>query len=140
MLGLMQSQPLLISGLINHAERHHGDAEIVSRRVEGDLHRSTWAGVACRSRAPQKQGISVRTAFSRLHPGATIPEVYAPAFNGTYRRAALVDFLSQRKSVLEVSTFGVDRGEIKTSSALTFAKFCEGLHNGVILSALRLHS
>jgi acyl-CoA synthetase (AMP-forming)/AMP-acid ligase II len=50
MLGLMQSQPLLISGLIEHAERHHGDAEIVSRRVEGDLHRSTWAQVARRSR------------------------------------------------------------------------------------------
>ena len=50
MLGLMQSQPLLISGLIDHAERHHGDAEIVSRRVEGDIHRSTWAGVARRSR------------------------------------------------------------------------------------------
>ena len=50
MLGLMQNQPLLISGLIDHAERHHGDAEIVSRRVEGDLHRSSWAGVASRSR------------------------------------------------------------------------------------------
>ena len=36
MLGLMQSQPLLISSLIEFAERHHGDAEIVSRRVEGD--------------------------------------------------------------------------------------------------------
>ncbi len=50
MLGLMQSQPMLISGLIDHAERHHGDAEIVSRRVEGDIHRSTWAGIADRSR------------------------------------------------------------------------------------------
>ena len=50
MLGLMQSQPLMISALIEHAERHHGDAAIVSRRVEGDIHRSTWAGVAARSR------------------------------------------------------------------------------------------
>ncbi|MEP6826068.1 MAG: 3-(methylthio)propionyl-CoA ligase, partial [Ramlibacter sp.] len=50
MLGLMQSQPLLISSLIDFAERHHGDAEIVSRRVEGDIHRSNWAGVAKRSR------------------------------------------------------------------------------------------
>ncbi|RZJ24667.1 MAG: fatty-acid--CoA ligase [Haliea sp.] len=50
MLGLMQNQPLLISSLIDFAERHHGDAEIVSRRVEGDIHRSTWAGVARRSR------------------------------------------------------------------------------------------
>ena len=50
MLGLMQSQPLLISSLIDFAERHHGDAEIVSRRVEGDIHRTTWAGIARRSR------------------------------------------------------------------------------------------
>ncbi|MBU1360991.1 MAG: fatty-acid--CoA ligase [Gammaproteobacteria bacterium] len=50
MLGLMQDQPLLISSLIEFAERHHGDAEIVSRRVEGDLHRTTWSGIAARSR------------------------------------------------------------------------------------------
>ena len=50
MLGLMQNQPLLISSLIDYAERHHGDGEIVSRRVEGDIHRYTWADVAKRSR------------------------------------------------------------------------------------------
>jgi len=50
MLGLMQDQPLLISSLIDFAERHHADGEIVSRRVEGDLHRYTWADVAKRSR------------------------------------------------------------------------------------------
>ena len=50
MLGLMQSQELLISSLIDFAERHHGDAEIVSRRVEGDLHRTTYKDVARRSR------------------------------------------------------------------------------------------
>ena len=50
MLGLMQSQPLLISSLIEHAERHHGDGEIVSRRVEGDIHRYQWRDVARRAR------------------------------------------------------------------------------------------
>jgi 3-(methylthio)propionyl---CoA ligase len=50
MRGQMQSQPLLISTLISHAERHHGSGEIVSRRVEGDIHRSNWAEVARRSR------------------------------------------------------------------------------------------
>ena len=50
MLGLMQSQPLLISGLIEFAERHHGDAEIVSRRVEGDIHRYTYKDSAMRAR------------------------------------------------------------------------------------------
>jgi fatty-acyl-CoA synthase len=50
MLGLMQDQPLLISSLIEFAERHNGDAEIVSRRVEGDIHRTTWRQVASRAR------------------------------------------------------------------------------------------
>jgi acyl-CoA synthetase (AMP-forming)/AMP-acid ligase II len=50
MLGLMQDQPLLISSLIEFAERHNGDAEIVSRRVEGDIHRSTWRQIAARAR------------------------------------------------------------------------------------------
>ncbi len=50
MLGLMQDVPLLVSMLIRHADRHHGDVEIVSRRVEGDLHRTTWREVHTRAR------------------------------------------------------------------------------------------
>ena len=50
MFGLMQQQSLLISSLIDFAEKHHGDGEIISRRVEGDIHRSSWATVAQRSR------------------------------------------------------------------------------------------
>jgi fatty-acyl-CoA synthase len=50
MLGLMQDRPLLISSLIEFVERHNGDGEIVSRRVEGDIHRCTWSDIASRSR------------------------------------------------------------------------------------------
>ncbi len=39
MHGLMMDQPLLISGLLQHAARHHGDTEIVSKNVDGSLHR-----------------------------------------------------------------------------------------------------
>jgi acyl-CoA synthetase (AMP-forming)/AMP-acid ligase II len=60
MLGQMQSQPLLISSLIVHAERHHGSTEIVSRRVEGDIHRSSWGQIARRSR-------QVANALDGLH-------------------------------------------------------------------------
>ncbi len=49
MLGLMQDQPLLISSLIEFASRHHSEGEIVSRRVEGDLHRCTYREVAARA-------------------------------------------------------------------------------------------
>ena len=50
MHGLMQNHPLLISSMIDFAERHHGEGEIVSRRVEGDIHRSNYKTLAARSR------------------------------------------------------------------------------------------
>ncbi len=50
MLGLMQNQPLLISSLIEFAQKNHGQAQVVSRRVEGDIYRCTYADIARRSR------------------------------------------------------------------------------------------
>lgn len=54
MIGLMMYQPLLISTLLTHAERHHGDQEIVSRRVEGDTHRTTYRELGQRARRMAK--------------------------------------------------------------------------------------
>jgi 3-(methylthio)propionyl---CoA ligase len=64
MLGLMQSQPQLISSLIEFADTHHSDTEIVSRRVEGDIHRYTWSDVAKRSRQVANALDSLNLAFS----------------------------------------------------------------------------
>ncbi len=50
MYGLMQERPLLISGLIEFAEIHHGKEEIVSRSIEGPIHRYTYKDCAARSR------------------------------------------------------------------------------------------
>ena len=41
--GQMMEVPLTVSSLIAHAARHFGSTEIVSRRIEGDLHRYTIA-------------------------------------------------------------------------------------------------
>ncbi|RZI44807.1 fatty-acid--CoA ligase [Herbaspirillum sp. HC18] len=57
--GNMMSQPLLISNILAHADRHFGDTEIVSRRVEGDIHRYTYRD--CHRRA--RQLASVLTAL-----------------------------------------------------------------------------
>ena len=54
MNGQMMQQPLLISSLIVHAERHHAEQEVVSRRVEGDIHRTTYKEIASRSRRVAK--------------------------------------------------------------------------------------
>jgi 3-(methylthio)propionyl---CoA ligase len=50
MEGLMMQQPLLVASLLMHAERHHGAQEIVSRRVEGDVHRYRFLELAQRAR------------------------------------------------------------------------------------------
>lgn len=50
LFGQMMTMPLLISSLIRHAARHAADAEIVSRRVEGDVHRYTYADAEARAR------------------------------------------------------------------------------------------
>ena len=50
LMGQMMNMPLMISSLLTHAARHNGDVEIVSKRVEGDMHRTTWAQIDVRSR------------------------------------------------------------------------------------------
>ncbi|MDR5771443.1 3-(methylthio)propionyl-CoA ligase [Caballeronia sp. LP006] len=49
--GQMMEIPLLASSLLSHASRHFGDTEIVSRRIEGDIHRYTYRD--CEKRAKQ---------------------------------------------------------------------------------------
>jgi len=46
----MMSMPLLTSSLLLHAESQHGDREIVTRRVEGDIHRMTYRDLGRRAR------------------------------------------------------------------------------------------
>src|SRR5712664_1460236 len=50
MQGLMMDMPLLISGLLQHADRHHADTEIVSKTVDGSVHRYTYRDAHARAR------------------------------------------------------------------------------------------
>ena len=74
LMGQMMNMPLMISSLLKHAARHAADTEVVSKRVEGDLHRTTWAGVEQRAR-------QLAQAFARLgcQPGDRIGTL---AWNG----------------------------------------------------------
>src|SRR5207244_3980629 len=62
MHSLMSERPLLISAIIKHAALYHRDTEIVSRTVEGGIHRYTYEAAERRAkrlaRALSKLGIT----------------------------------------------------------------------------------
>jgi fatty-acyl-CoA synthase len=49
-LGQMMQLPLMISSLLRHADRWHGDTQIVSRLTEGGIHRYTYSEAHRRAR------------------------------------------------------------------------------------------
>jgi fatty-acyl-CoA synthase len=91
MNGSMMQQPLLISSLLTHAERHHAEREIVSRRVEGDVHRYTYADLAQRARK-----MANALAAKRIQHGDRIATL---AWNG-YRHMELYYAVSGSGAVL----------------------------------------
>ena len=50
MKGLMQEWPLLVNTFIDHAKIHHGEREIVTRKVEGDIHSTNYSEIHSRSK------------------------------------------------------------------------------------------
>jgi len=59
MQGLMQDRPLLISSLIEHANTFNPGSEIVSRTVEGPIHRCTYRDIHRRSKQVAKALIAL---------------------------------------------------------------------------------
>ncbi len=51
MRGLMQDFPLLVHRVLDHAARWHGATSILSRSIEGPLHRTDYATLSRRARA-----------------------------------------------------------------------------------------
>jgi fatty-acyl-CoA synthase len=62
MLGLMQDRPLLISQMIDFAARYYSDVEIVTRTVEGPIHRYGYRDAAKRAKqlAEALQGLGIK--------------------------------------------------------------------------------
>ena len=70
MLGLMQDWPLLIHRVIDYAAKQHGAREVVSRSVEGPIHRTTYADIHRRSKQVaqrlQKDGVALGDRVATL--------------------------------------------------------------------------
>jgi fatty-acyl-CoA synthase len=50
MQGLMMESSLTVSSILKHAENYHREGEIVSRTIEGPIHRYHYPDAACRAR------------------------------------------------------------------------------------------
>ena len=87
----MQDRPLLISTLIEHANTFHPRAEIVSRTVEGPIHRCTYGDIYRRSKRAAKALIALGVL-----PGDRIATL---AWNG-YRHMELYFGVSGMGAVL----------------------------------------
>ncbi len=49
MLGLMQDWPLLCHRIIDHAALNHGGRQVISRSIEGPIHRTTYSEIRARA-------------------------------------------------------------------------------------------
>lgn len=58
MLGLMQDWPLLCHRIIEHAAAIHGHQEVVTRSVEGPIHRTNYRRSASSMRASSRSRVS----------------------------------------------------------------------------------
>ena len=70
MLGLMQDWPLLLHRIIDHAAVQHATREVVSRSVEGPIHRTNYAAIHARSKKVaqrlEKDGIKLGDRVATL--------------------------------------------------------------------------
>jgi len=70
MLGLMQDWPLLCHRIIDHAAIQHGNREVVSRSIEGPIHRTTYREVRRRAlkvaKRLEKEGLKLGDRVATL--------------------------------------------------------------------------
>ena len=86
MLGLMQDRPLLISQMIDFAARYYPDVEIVTRTVEGPIHRYGYRDAAKRAKklaeALQGLGIKLGDRVGTIAWKAPAPRTFSPPARG----------------------------------------------------------
>ncbi len=70
MLGLMQDWPLLVHKIIDHAALYHGGREVVTRTIEGPIHRTNYKEINSRARrvakALEKHGVRLGDRVATL--------------------------------------------------------------------------
>jgi fatty-acyl-CoA synthase len=128
MQGLMMDMPLLISELIRHADRHHGSTEIVSRTVEGPIHRYDYREAHARARrlanALKKLGVAMHDRVATLAwNGYRHFEIYYAAAGS----GAVIHTINPRLFPDQIAYIANHAGDKVVFFDLTFAPLLEKL-------------
>ena len=128
MQGLMMDMPLLISSILQHAARHHGATEIVSRRVEGDIHRYTYAD--CHRRAKKlasaftKAGVAVGDRVATL---AWNGYRHVELYYGVGGMGAVVHTINPRLHPEQIAWIVNHAGDVHLAFDLSFLPIVEAI-------------
>ncbi|MBC7801963.1 MAG: long-chain-fatty-acid--CoA ligase [Gemmatimonadaceae bacterium] len=122
MLGLMQSQPLLISSILTHAARHHRDAEVVSRLSDGTIHRATYPAIEQRARqlARALQGLGIQQA-DRVATLAWNGHRHLELYYAVSGMGAVIHTVNPRLAPDDIAHILNDAGSVVLCADTTFA-------------------
>jgi len=137
MKGLMQNQPLLLSSLLKHADRFHSDTEIVSRTIEGPIHRYGYSNAAHRTRkladALRRHGIA---AGDRVATLAWNTFRHFEIEHGVTGMGAVWHAINPRLIPAQISYIANHAGDVALFFDTTFVPLVESLAG--VLSTVRL--
>jgi acyl-CoA synthetase (AMP-forming)/AMP-acid ligase II len=126
MLGLMQTQPLLVSSIITHAAQHHARAEVVSRLVDGSIHRTKYREIEARARrlARALQGLGV-VAHDRVATLAWNSFRHLELYYGVSGMGAIVHTVNPRLAPDDIAFILRDAGSVVLCVDLSFVGLVE---------------
>jgi 3-(methylthio)propionyl---CoA ligase len=126
MLGLMQTQPLLVSSIITHAAKHHGAGEVVSRLVDGSTHRTNYREVEGRARRVARAlaglgvGMHDRVATLAWNSHRHLELYYAVSGMG-----AVIHTVNPRLAPADIAFILRDAGSVVLCADLSFTSLLE---------------
>ena len=128
MQGLMQTRSLMISSIIKHAARNHATTEIVSKTLDGTLHRTNYAGIERRMRrlvrALQRLGINQGDRVGTL---AWNGYRHLEAYYAAPGMGALYHTINPRLGVDDIAYIMDDAGDAVLFADTSFVPLLEAL-------------
>jgi len=132
MKGLMQDWPLLVPSILDHAGTYHAEREIVTRTVEGPIHRYTYADLHSRARQTAK-------ALTRLgvKPGDRVATLawnthrHMEAWYGIMGAGAVCHTINPRLFPEQIAYIANHAEDSYVFTDLTFVPILEGLQKNL---------